>query len=297
MNPLLPRTSVERSIPVHRGRFGVGGLFSRSMRSAVVALVVAIGFGSGLGSVAVAQDEVTSIDQIMNSAEAKNDRTGAPAGNNLIALKTSAATDVSKRQRVLDRLSVELGEADVDCGQNAVLATQVADTGVVLNEIAGRIAAATDMKTARAAAAELFPKTRVFSLVQPQAKIALRCGDLAQQVLVLNGRIVAVQQAIESLKATPEVSAAQAQVVVASAAVKAIPTLAPASASVSGLLPDLGDATVANNNAATLNTARTQVNQAEALHDVAVKAVKDLERLTDQARKKPSTTKPKKKQK
>jgi hypothetical protein len=284
MKPLLPRTNSLARL-THR-LVGIS-----------VALVLG-GSSLGIATSAWAQDDpgAGGIDNVINSPEAKNDRSGAPSGNNLVALKTNAATDVSKRQRVLDRLTDDLGAAPVDCGQNGVLAIRVADTGVVLNEVAGRIASATEMKSARSAASELFPKTRVFSLVQPQAKVALHCGELAEQVLILNGRIVAAQQTLDLLKPTPEVAAATAQIATAQAAVKAIPSLAQASASVAALLPDEGDVTVANNNAAAINTARTQVNQAEALGDAAVKSVKDLERSVEQARKKPTaTTKPKKK--
>jgi hypothetical protein len=288
MNPLpFPRTL--RRTSVGRSSFA-------SWRTVAVCALAAIASGSTTAVWAQEDQGGSGIDAVLNSAEAKSDRSGAPNGGNLIALKTNAATEVSKRQRVLDRLSDQLGSAPIDCGQNGILATRAADTGVVLNEVAGRIAASTELKAARSAAAELFPKTRVFALVQPQVKVALHCGELAQQTLVLNGRIVAAQQTLDSLKPTPEVAAIVSQITSAQAAVKGIPSLATASESVADLLPDQGDATVANNNAAALNTARTQINQAVAVSDAATKTVKDLERSVDQVRKKQAaSTKPKKK--
>jgi hypothetical protein len=294
MKPLLPRiSSLQRQLDP------AIGASRRTIGSVALMCVLAMSVGVSTSPAWAQEDPGNgSIDAIINSPEAKNDRNGAPTGNNLIAMKTNAATDVSKRQRLLDRLADELGSAPVDCGQNAALATRVADTGVVLSEVAGRIASATELKAAKSAASELFPKTRVFSLVQPQVKVALHCGELAQQVLVLNGRIVAAQQTLESLKPTPEVAAATAQIGLAQSAVKTVPSLAQASAAVATLLPDEGDATVANANAAAIGTARTQVNQAEAIRDTAAKTVKDLERSVEQARKKQTvTTKPKKKQK
>jgi hypothetical protein len=264
------------------------------LRSVLLAVLLAGVTGQSL-SPAWADDQTPGFEQVLNSDDAKKDRVGAPNGNTLVLLKTAAASDVAKRQRVLDRLAGDLSDVQLDCGQNAALTTRVADTAVLLTEIAGRIAAATEMKVAKAAAAELFPTTRVFSVVNPQVEVALICGDVLAQSQRLQARFAAVQLILEPIKAAPEAQNALAQSAVANAAVKAIPSLATASQSVAGLLPDKGDVTVANNNAAAFDAIKRPIREAVQAVDSASKLVKELERLADLAAKKTAkATKPKK---
>ncbi len=259
-----------------------------------VVLVALLGVRGAASALAEDQPSLGSIEQVLTSDDYKKDRNGGPNGNTLVVLKTAAASDVAKRQRTLDRLTADLQSASVDCGPNAGLVTHIADTSVVLNEIAGRIGAATDLKAAKAAAAELFPATRVFTVVSPQVEVALVCGDVVTQSQRLQARIATAQLSVEPVKSNPEAQGAINQITVASAAVKAIPSLAQASESVADLVADKGDVTIANNNAAAFETVRRQVKEAAQALDVASKSVKELERLVDVALKKPSkTTKPK----
>ncbi len=265
---------------------------SRMRRGGLVRRLTAAGLGIALvlGNGVARAEDGAGIDQVLNSADAKNDRSGAPSGNNLVALKTNAATDVAKRQRILDRLENELAAATVDCGSNAELTTVLADSSVVLNEIAGRIAAATDMKVARAAASELFPATRVFSVVLPQVQVSLICGSTVAQTQQLQGRITAGIGTLEPLKAFPETQTALAQAGAAATTLKAIPSLGPAAGTVALLLPDRGDQTVAAANLAAISAARTQVRAAETALNTSERSVREFERLVEIAKKRVTKT-------
>ena len=271
---------------------------SRLRRGTLVAAALSLSlvFGVGLGTGSARAEDSTGFDQVLNSNDAKNDRSGAPSGSNLVALKTDAATAVAKRQRVLDRLSNELSDASVDCGANAELTTTIADSSVVLNEIAGRIAAATDMKVAKAAASELFPATRVFALVLPQVQVSLICASTVAQTLQLQARISAGTLALDPIRSTIEAQAALAQgTVAAGAALKSVPSLGPAATGTAQLVPDRGDPVVAAANAAALNAARTPVRAADAALVAAERSVREFERLAELAKKRAvKTTKVKK---
>ncbi len=260
--------------------------------AAGVSLVLVLGVVGVDGANA---EDGSDLDQVVNSTDAKNDRSGAPSGNSLVALKTNAATDVAKRHRVLDRLETELTASQVDCGSNAELTTLIADSAVVLNEIAGRIAAATDMKVAKAAASELFPATRVFAVVQPQVQVSLICASAVVQSQQLQARITAGSTALDAIKTTPEAQAAFAQGAAASATLKLVPSLGPAAASVAVLLPDRGDQTVATANLAAISAARTQVRAADVALLSSERSVREFERLAEVAKKRVTkTTKAKK---
>ena len=99
MNPLLPRTNrLSRSTRLTRRLVGLSVVFVLS----------------GTSVSAWAQDDsgTPGIDNIVNSPEAKNDRSGAPSGNNLVALKTNAATDVVTHQRRVDPVLRHIGRTD-----------------------------------------------------------------------------------------------------------------------------------------------------------------------------------------
>jgi hypothetical protein len=282
------KSPTSRSVhPTKRLRTGL-------LRAVVAAVLVTVLGIPGIAP-AWAEDQPSPLDSALNSDDAKKDRNGAPNGNTLVLLKTAAASDVAKRQRVLDRRTNDLNTAPADCGQNAVLVTRVADTSVVLNEIAGRIAAATELKIAKAAAAELFPATRVFTVVNPQVEVAMRCAELVVQTQRLLVRVATQQTVLEAMKQTPEAQAALAQLSAANTAIKGIPSLAAASQSVATLLPDKGDVTITNNNAAAFESVKRQVKDADQSLDGAARAVKDLERMTEVAvRKLTKSSKPKK---
>jgi hypothetical protein len=264
------------------GRVAVSALLSGSLMVGVAALAGPAG--------AAGADSSAAVDEIVNSADGKKDRTGAPSGGNLVALKIDAATDVAKRQRILDRLAADLAASPADCGSNAALTTRVADTSVVLNEIAGRIAAATDMKVAKAAAGELFPATRVLSLVLPQVGASLSCASSLSQVQQLQARVAQGVASLDAVKTTPEGQAAIVQGGAASAALKAVPLLAPTANAVAPLLPDQGDPGVLASNAAAIATARTQVRAAEAAMQSAERAVREFDRLSELAKRKAART-------
>jgi hypothetical protein len=265
----LAPTSLSRSARIRRS-------------AAQCAAAIAIGGLIGASTLpAVAQEAGNQLEQVMNSPEAKNDRAGAPTGNNLVGIKTAAANDVAKRKRLLDRLTNQLAAAEVDCGQNVALATRLAETEAVLDGIAGQIAAATDVKTARAAAGELYPNTRVYSLVAPQVEVALSCARAEAQVDRLEARITSLQQWADANKSVPDAAAVSAAVPTLIASLKTVPSLVPTSAAVAVLLPDRGDATIANNNAAALTQARAQVKANDAALDATTKAVREAEKLSD----------------
>ena len=264
------------SRPVAGKRFG---------RVLTLSLVVGL-----LGGLAPARADDGAFDQVLNSNDAKNDRTGAPSGGSLVALKTGAATDVAKRQRVLDRLSTELGNSPIDCGANAELTTKIADSSVVMNEIAGRIAAATDMKTAKAAASELFPATRVFSLVLPQVQVSLFCASAVVQTQQLQARITGGNTSLEALKGTAEVQAALVAGATAAGTLKIVPSLGQTATTLAPLSPDKGDAAIAAANLAALNASRVQVRAVESALDTADRQVREFERLADLAKRKVART-------
>jgi hypothetical protein len=257
------------------------------------ALLVAVALAAAptlAPTVAIAEDGSVGrpLEQVVASPEAKNDRSGAPSGNGLVGIKTAAANDVAKRNRLIDRLADQLVAAEVDCGQNLALTTRLADTKATLNDIAGRIARATDAKTARTAAAELFPATRVYTVVTPQVEVALACGRLRVQVERLNDRLAAASQLVEANKAAAEASGAVALVAVSQTALRSVPDLSAISAATAVLLPDRGDAALAAANDKTITQARAQLKGADAAVDAAVKGVRDLEKATEAFRKKKS---------
>jgi hypothetical protein len=272
--------------PVLRVR---GRVWGRVWGVAAVLAVATLGstFGS-FASGALAEDGSVGrpLETIIASPEAKNDRAGAPNGNSLVGIKTDAANDVAKRNRLIDRMADQLAASEVDCGQNLALTTKLADTKATLNDIAGRIARATDVKTARAAAAELFPATRVYTVVVPQVEVALACGRLRVQIVRLDARLAAASRLVDANKNAADANGASALVPVAQSALRSVPDLSSISAATAVLLPDRGDAAVASTNDKVITQARAQLKAADAAVDVAAKSVRDLEKATESFRKK-----------
>jgi hypothetical protein len=229
-----------------------------------------------------------SVDQALNSSEAKQEKSNQSTPEQLAKIKAHAAERIAKRQRDLTTWSAKVATAPADCGQNGAALQRIASTQANLAALNTAIATATTREAATPLYQQIFTHQRVYAVVSPVVHIALACDQQwaraakqSVQVAELQAKITAPTPSTVAPPST--VAGSQTPNTAAAAALLAQvtplielgkATAATASASLVSLAPDQGNESTKSANAVKVATAREQIKQADANLDRAAELLK-----------------------
>jgi hypothetical protein len=246
---------------------------------------------SSSGSGSVSEQSSPSLEKILNSSDAQQEKATQVAPDQLDAIKAKAAERIAKRQRDLTSWSAKLATAPADCGQNGASLQRIATTQAALAALSTSIQTSTTKEAAKPLYLQIFTHQRVYLVGSPAVHIALACDQQAARAAKQLAEVAELQA-----KITAPVPSTVAPSTVAGATV---PTNAPntaaaaallaqvtplielgkatsaaASASLVSLTADQGNESVKSGNAVKVATAREQIRQADANLDRAGELLK-----------------------
>ncbi len=248
------------------------------------------------------EQSAPSVDQVLNSSDAQQEKAAQTAPEQLDAIKAKAAEKIAKRQKDLTQWSAKIATAPADCGQNAATLQRIATTQASLVALNTAIQSSTTKEAAKPLYQQIFTHQRVYLVVSPVVHIALACDQQwaraakqTTQVAELQAKLAAPVPstvapstvAPSTVAGTPVPSTVVANTAAAAALLAQVTplielgkaTAGTASSSLVSLAPDLGVEATKSANAVKVATAREQIRQADANLDRAA----DLLKQTRQA--------------
>jgi hypothetical protein len=248
------------------------------------------------------EQSAPSVDQVLNSSDAQQEKAAQTAPEQLDAIKAKAAEKIAKRQKDLTQWSAKIATAPADCGQNAATLQRIATTQSSLVALNTAIQSSTTKEAAKPLYQQIFTHQRVYLVVSPVVHIALACDQQwaraakqTTQVAELQAKLAAPVPstvapstvAPSTVAGTPVPSTVVANTTAAAALLAQVTplielgkaTAGTASSSLVSLAPDLGVEATKSANAVKVATAREQIRQADANLDRAA----DLLKQTRQA--------------
>jgi hypothetical protein len=245
---------------------------------------------SSSGSGSVSDQSSPSLEKILNSSDAQQEKATQVAPDQLDAIKAKAAERIAKRQRDLTSWSAKLATAPADCGQNGASLQRIATTQAALAALSTSIQTSTTKEAARPLYLQIFTHQRVYLVGSPAVHIALACDQQAARAAKQLAEVAELQAKITAPAPTvapstvagatvptnaPNTAAAAALLAQVTPLIElGKATSAAASASLVSLTADQGNESVKSANAVKVATAREQIRQADANLDRAGELLK-----------------------
>ncbi len=278
---------------------------SRTATRTAALLTLGLVGSLGLAASPASADDLTAPPVPSQIApEAVAEKTISDTDLNIVVIRSKGAADIAKRQISLSTSQAKLATMTTDCGFNAARSAEMTATSSGLATLGGRLAATTDLATAKTLRRQIFTEYRVYLVVLPKVGKAMRCDHYLTRIADFNADAAKLQTTIDAAKAGgADTTASQA---LKDAAVASVAGLNPSAAITPcmSLAPDKGDKTVQAANAtaltscdgaldaigASLKSSRAQLAQAratlrtsKALDRASDKAAKDVQKAADKA--------------
>jgi hypothetical protein len=204
---------------------------------------------------------------------------GADASTTLSAVITKADGDISERLTSLSDLSAKVqAMKNISSDEKTNISNLVADRTVKLNAIKTTVDADTDIKTAKTDRLSIFGPIRIYALVIPQGYIEVAVDRINTVGSMMTTLVSKLQAGLDRAKtAGHDVTSLQTALNDVSTQVAAALTSATtANNTVSGLVPDNGDKTIAASNKTALESGRASVKSASANLKTAASDIKTV---------------------